>query len=103
MVLGSEHPGNTGILGCLSTKHYLTVYSFGARFAAKMGGMVMAVAIVFARGCLPCVVPYRATGLSSRTGDVRDPCMKEILQIALPAQEVLVQFYLEETLLVANL
>ncbi len=26
----------------------------------------MAIAIVFARGCLPCVVPYRATGLSSR-------------------------------------
>jgi hypothetical protein len=25
----------------------------------------MAIAIVFARGCLPCVVPYRATGLSS--------------------------------------
>src|SRR5262250_2124787 len=31
-----------------------------------MGGMLMAVAIIFARGCLPCVVPYRATGLSSR-------------------------------------
>ena len=26
----------------------------------------MAIAISFARGCLPCVVPYRATGLSSR-------------------------------------
>ena len=26
----------------------------------------MAVAIIFTRGCLPCVVPYRATGLSSR-------------------------------------
>ena len=26
----------------------------------------MAIGIVFARGCLPCVVPYRATGLSSR-------------------------------------
>ena len=26
----------------------------------------MAVAIAFAKGCLPCVVPYRATGLSSR-------------------------------------
>lgn len=26
----------------------------------------MAIAIVFARGCLPCVVPYRVTGLSSR-------------------------------------
>jgi DDE superfamily endonuclease len=26
----------------------------------------MAIAIGFARGCLPCVVPYRATGLSSR-------------------------------------
>ena len=26
----------------------------------------MAIAIDFARGCLPCVVPYRATGLSSR-------------------------------------
>jgi DDE superfamily endonuclease len=25
----------------------------------------MAIAIIFARGCLPCVVPYRATGLSS--------------------------------------
>src|SRR4029450_13346477 len=31
-----------------------------------MGGTSMAIAIVFARGCLPCVVPYRATGLSSR-------------------------------------
>ena len=26
----------------------------------------MAITIGFARGCLPCVVPYRATGLSSR-------------------------------------
>jgi len=31
-----------------------------------MGGMLMAMAIGFARGCLPCVVPSRATGLSSR-------------------------------------
>src|SRR5207245_930627 len=30
-----------------------------------MGGTLMAIAIVFARGCLPCVVPYRATGLNS--------------------------------------
>ena len=26
----------------------------------------MVMVISFARGCLPCVVPYRATGLSSR-------------------------------------
>src|SRR4029450_6130017 len=31
-----------------------------------MGGMLLAVAIFFASGCLPWVVPYRATGLSSR-------------------------------------
>ena len=31
-----------------------------------MGGTLMAIAIVFAGGCLPCVVPYRVTGLSSR-------------------------------------
>src|SRR5262249_24111334 len=31
-----------------------------------MGGMLMVVVSSFARGCLPCVVPYRATGLSSR-------------------------------------
>src|SRR5713101_3717918 len=31
-----------------------------------MEGMLMAIAIGFARGCLPCMVPYRATGLSSR-------------------------------------
>src|SRR5712692_7175388 len=30
-----------------------------------MGGMLMAVAIAFAKGCLPWVVPYRATVLSS--------------------------------------
>ena len=31
-----------------------------------MGGMLMAIASGFAKGCLPCVVPYRATGLSSQ-------------------------------------
>jgi len=31
-----------------------------------MRGMFMPIAIGFARGCLLCVVPYRATGLSSR-------------------------------------
>src|SRR5512132_746884 len=31
-----------------------------------MGCRLMAVVIVFARGCLPCVAPYRATALSSR-------------------------------------
>jgi DDE superfamily endonuclease len=31
-----------------------------------MGGMLMVIVISFARGYLPCVVPYRATGLSSR-------------------------------------
>jgi DDE superfamily endonuclease len=31
-----------------------------------MGGIFMTMASGFARGCLPCVVPYRATGLSSR-------------------------------------
>jgi hypothetical protein len=31
-----------------------------------MGSMLMAMAIGFARGCPPCVVPYRATGLSTR-------------------------------------
>src|SRR5215475_725840 len=31
-----------------------------------MGGRLMAVVIVFARGCLPCVAPYRVTALSSR-------------------------------------
>jgi hypothetical protein len=30
-----------------------------------MGGLLLAVAIGFAKGCLPCVVPYRATVLSS--------------------------------------
>src|SRR2546425_693432 len=35
------------------------------RFVAKMGGMLMAFAIAFAKGGLPCVVPYRATVLSS--------------------------------------
>jgi hypothetical protein len=31
-----------------------------------MGSMLMAITIGFARGCLPCVVPSRATGLSFR-------------------------------------
>src|SRR5215813_2270222 len=31
-----------------------------------MGGMLMVIVSSCARGCLPCVVPYRATGLSFR-------------------------------------
>src|SRR5262249_44759138 len=54
-----------GLAARLSAPFQNECPSFGARFEATMGDLLMAIAIGFARGCLPCVVPYRATGLSS--------------------------------------